>query len=306
MRITLAQIEAFYWIARLGSFHAAARQLNLTQPSVSGRIRELERQLGNPLFDRTGGKARLTAAGRSILDRSETLLGLARDIEGGAQPDGLRGLLRLGVVETVAHLALAELVAALRARHPLLRIELSVDIGANLLRQLDDRQLDVTIATDARTLAGISVLPLGDIDLAWLGPAQHPLAGTVLTPRALSGETVFTQPEGSTIGRAIGEWFASAKTTPEALSGCTSLSITAELVASGLGFAILTPAILRPDVAARIHRFVADPPLAPRRLSVAALAEIPECETRFIAGVVAQAFRSRDALHPIGATGRRI
>ncbi|SFZ83054.1 ModE molybdate transport repressor domain-containing protein [Devosia enhydra] len=306
MRITLAQIEAFYWIARLGSFHAAARQLNLTQPSISGRIRELERELGNPLFDRTGGKARLTAAGRSILDRSETLLGLARDIEGGAQPDGLRGLLRLGVVETVAHLALAELVAALRARHPLLRIELSVDIGANLLRQLDDRQLDVAVTTDAQASPGISIRPIGEIDLAWLGPSGHPLADTVLTPRALSGETVFTQPEGSTIGRAIGDWFASAEATPGALSGCTSLSITAELVASGLGFAILTPAILRPDVAARIHRFTADPPLTPRRLSVAALSELPDRDIGFIADLVAQAFTSRAALSTSSAAGGRI
>ena len=54
MRLTLAQIETFYWIARLGSFHAAARRLSLTQPSISGRIRELELDLGCALFDRTG------------------------------------------------------------------------------------------------------------------------------------------------------------------------------------------------------------------------------------------------------------
>ena len=80
MRLTLAQIETFYWIARLGSFHAAARQLCVTQPSVSGRIRELERELGCALFDRTGGRARLTETGKAIRQQAETMLSLARGI----------------------------------------------------------------------------------------------------------------------------------------------------------------------------------------------------------------------------------
>mgnify|MGYP003340213506 CR=1 FL=1 len=46
MRISLDQVEALVWIARLGSFRAAAHQLNVSQPAISGRIRELERQLG--------------------------------------------------------------------------------------------------------------------------------------------------------------------------------------------------------------------------------------------------------------------
>ena len=107
MRLTLAQIETFYWIARLGSFHAAARQLCVTQPSVSGRIRELERDLDCALFDRSGGRARLTKAGRSIQGQAEQMLSLAREIHDETSSGKLRGLLRLGVVETVAHIGLA-------------------------------------------------------------------------------------------------------------------------------------------------------------------------------------------------------
>ena len=172
MRLTLAQIETFYWIARLGSFHAAARQLCVTQPSVSGRIRELERELGCALFDRTGGRARLTETGKAIRQQAETMLSLAREIQHGANIGKLRGLLRLGVVETVAHLALPGLIRQLNASRPDLRIELAVDVGAMLLRQLDDRQLDVAITTDAVAAEGITVYPLGEVDLAWVGPAS--------------------------------------------------------------------------------------------------------------------------------------
>lgn len=52
MRITLAQLEALFWIARLGSVQQAARQLNLAQPTVSLRLRDLALGVGKPLFER--------------------------------------------------------------------------------------------------------------------------------------------------------------------------------------------------------------------------------------------------------------
>jgi len=296
MRITLAQVETFYWIARLGSFHAAARQLCVTQPSVSGRIRELELELGCVLFDRTGGRARLTEAGKSIQRRAEQMLSLAREIHDETSTGKLRGLLRLGVVETVAHIALAGLIRELNASRPELRIELAVDVGAMLLKRLDERQLDVAITTDAIASDGITVHPLGEVDLAWLGPASHRLAGRTLTPADLVDEAIFTQPEISTIGRTIREWFAAGRCTPKSLAGCNSLSVTSELVAAGLGFAVMTPAIVRDDIAARIRRFEASPPIPARTLSVAALNETWSGDVEFIAGFVADTFRSQAAL----------
>jgi DNA-binding transcriptional LysR family regulator len=296
MRLTLAQIETFYWIARLGSFHAAARQLNLTQPSISGRIRELELELGCVLFDRSGGRARLTEAAKAIRSQAEQMLSLAREIRDETSTGRLRGLLRLGVVETVAHLALPGLIRDLNTRKPGLHIELAVDVGATLLQRLNDRQLDVAITTDAVAADGITVHPLGDIDLAWLGPASHPLAGRTLTPQLLADQAIFTQPENSTIGRTIRDWFETARCRPKSLSGCNSLSVTSELVAAGLGFAVMTPAIVRPDIASRICRQAASPPLPRRTLSVAALDETWSGDIEFIARFVTETFRANDAL----------
>lgn len=296
MRLTLAQIETFYWIARLGSFHAAARQLCVTQPSVSGRIRELERDLNCALFDRTGGRARLTKAGKSIQRQAEQMMSLAREIHDETSSGKLRGLLRLGVVETVAHIALPGLIRQLNDTKSDLRIELAVDVGAMLLRQLDERQLDVAITTDAIASDGITVHPLGEVDLAWLGPASHPLAGRTLTPTDLIDEAIFTQPEMSTIGRTIRQWFDAGQCKPKSLSGCNSLSVTSELVAAGLGFAIMTPAIVRDDIVDRVRRFDASPPIPPRTLSVAALTETWSGDIEFIAEFVANTFRKQSAL----------
>ena len=53
-RITIAQLEAFYWTATLGSVDSAARRLNLSQPTISLRLKALERVSGRKLFDRVG------------------------------------------------------------------------------------------------------------------------------------------------------------------------------------------------------------------------------------------------------------
>ena len=295
MRLTLAQIETFYWIARLGSFHAAARQLNVTQPSVSGRIREMERDLGCSLFDRSGARARLTEAGKAIQRQAEQMLSLLREIESEAATGKLRGLLRLGVVETVAHIALPGLIRKLNVTKPGLRIELAVDVGAILQRQLDERRLDVAITTDAVASDGITVYPLGPVDLAWLGPADHRLVGKVLTPHDLVDEAIFTQPEMSTIGKTIRQWFDTGGSSPKSLSTCNSLSVTSELVAAGLGFAVMTPASIRDDVSGRIARFEANPPLPQRVLSLAALVETWSPDMEFIASFITESFVSRGA-----------
>jgi DNA-binding transcriptional LysR family regulator len=296
MRLTLAQIETFYWIARLGSFHAAARHLCLTQPSISGRIRELEHDLGCTVFDRAGGRARLTEAGKVIQRQAEQMLSLAREMQDAVNTGKLRGLLRLGVVETVAHLALPEMIRTLNAQKPDLRIELTVDVGAVLLKQLDERQLDVAITTDALASEGIAVEPLGEVDLAWIGPASHRLVGKPLTPPDLLGEAIFTQPETSTIGRTTRQWFEAGGCTPKSMNGCNSLSVTSELVAAGLGFSVMTPAIIRADLASQIYRFEADPPITARMLSLAALKETRSSETEFVARFVTATFRAQGAL----------
>jgi DNA-binding transcriptional LysR family regulator len=67
MRFTLAQLEAFHWIAKLGTVRDAARHLNLAQPTVSLRLRDLETALGALLFERLGRALRLTDEGLVLL-----------------------------------------------------------------------------------------------------------------------------------------------------------------------------------------------------------------------------------------------
>src|SRR5882724_9783769 len=111
MRASLPQLESFYWVARLGSFHAAARRQNLTQPTISARIRELEASLGIKLFERSNRRAEITAIGYSILAQTEQILRTADEIDQQIyRRDPMRGLLRLGSAESAALSGLTEML----------------------------------------------------------------------------------------------------------------------------------------------------------------------------------------------------
>ena len=117
MRFTLAQLEAFYWIAKLGTVRDAARHLNLAQPTVSLRLRDLETALGTMLFERLGRALRLTHEGLVLLQDATPLLAAAGQIqERSGTHDAVRGTIRLGVPETFAVVCLPKLIDLLSRR----------------------------------------------------------------------------------------------------------------------------------------------------------------------------------------------
>src|SRR5438552_18786755 len=99
----LGHLEAYYWVARLGSFHGAARKLGLTQPAISSRIRELEQSLGFQLFQRSTRAVSCTDQGTAIFEYVERILSLTQELEERASNRGALGrLLRLGVPDSFA------------------------------------------------------------------------------------------------------------------------------------------------------------------------------------------------------------
>ena len=148
MRITLRQIEAFYWTARLGSVHSAAEHLNFSQPAISARIKALEAGLGVELFTRKNQRVQLTPDGRHAIAQAERLLGAAQEFERlGRSGPALEGVLRLGSDESTAMVALSEILGQLKRRHPKLIVELSIDVGALLKEKLRRREIDIALHT---------------------------------------------------------------------------------------------------------------------------------------------------------------
>src|SRR5262245_21492019 len=119
-RIELRHLRYFLAVAEEQSFTRAAGKLNVTQPTLSHQIRELEGQLNLVLFDRVGRRVKLTAAGEMLLPHARRVM---RELmEAQTALDELHGLnrgsLRVGIVQTVNACVIPEIVARFSEAHP--------------------------------------------------------------------------------------------------------------------------------------------------------------------------------------------
>jgi DNA-binding transcriptional LysR family regulator len=193
-RISLTNLETLCWIARLGSFTAAAQRLNATQPAISGRVRELEQSLRVSLFQKRGRKMELTIQGRELVEQAQPLLSRIEElITSLDNPAAISGIVRIGVGEMVSVSWFGSFMAQLHALMPRLRYQIEVDLTVNMRQKLELGQLDLAIV--AARLGGerLTVAPLGSLDMLWVtSPAirrgmKKGLAGlkTVLTEQPI-------------------------------------------------------------------------------------------------------------------------
>jgi DNA-binding transcriptional LysR family regulator len=240
MRYTFGQAEAFYWVARLGGFRAAASHLNLSQPTVSLRVKELERILGGDLFDRSAYRPVATALGTAIYADVERMLAHAEQVQRRSR-DGLpgRGLLRIGAADSFAAIILPDLLASLASRHAELQVDVTVDFSTRLEQLLLDRAIDIAFLSQPRVHEGITIAPLWLIDLVWVIGQSMPFAGDVATPENLVDLPIFTNSPPSGLFTTIQTWFGTRGLKPQRLNTCNPLTVIARLANAGTGAAMI-------------------------------------------------------------------
>jgi len=137
-------LETFLWVATLRSFRGAAEKLNTTQPAVSVRIAQLEDFLGIRLIERDRRRVSPTQKGLEMLGYAERLMRLrAEMIDAVGDSSTMRGLVRLGVSESIVHTWLPVLIERVNAAYPNLELEIEVDISPNLHEQLLNKELNL-------------------------------------------------------------------------------------------------------------------------------------------------------------------
>jgi MFS family permease len=141
--IDFRSLGIFVWISKreTHSFQDAAVEWNITQPAIGARMKRLEQFLEVPLFERHGNKVTLTPKGRELLAYAERLIGLYEEMIEAIDLPPTRGLVRLGVSETINHTWLPTLFARVKAARPNLEFVLDVDTSPCLLDRLVARHL---------------------------------------------------------------------------------------------------------------------------------------------------------------------
>lgn len=264
MRITLRQIEAFYWTAKLGSVHAAAEHLNFSQPAVSARIKELEGALELELFTRRNQRMQLTPEGRDAITQAERLLGAAQDFEriGRAGPP-LEGVLRLGSDESTAMVALSEILSQLKRRHPKLIVELSIDVGTVLKEKLRKREIDIALHTTGGAASHVVDELLGWVDFQWVASREFEVPEGDFTPAVASQLPIVTNPPPSTLNGMVQKWLRGGGFDFDAVNSSNSLQLMLRLVQAGHALAVLPMPVVREQLATGELRLLPARPAIP-------------------------------------------
>lgn len=186
--MNMKQALYFKTIAQYGTITAAAKQLYISQPSLSQTLRQIEDEVGTPLFDRSTSPFHLTYAGERYLKAVEAMLDietrLKEEIESIRRDDG--GRLRLGISITRAMQVLPDVIPIFTKAYPNVTIELTESASASLEGLLQKGQIDLALAALEANEANIAyeliekesigILAGKDSQLAQLVPSGTPIS----------------------------------------------------------------------------------------------------------------------------------
>lgn len=252
MDYSLRELECFTAVADELSFTRAAQRLHLAQPPLSRHIRALEEKLGAALFDRSGRKVALTAAGAVFYEETRTVLPqLTRAGETTRRfVSGETERLRLGFVSAVLSPELVEVLRTFRERHPAVQLLMQDSPPAEQLAALRRGELDggfIGLPPEART-PGIQFIPWRREPLAAFIPFGHPLAKRrQIDLRELSGEALVAvsseaAPAFAAYLRAV---CGRAGFRPRIVLESPRAQAVAVMVAAGTGIALLPASLAR-------------------------------------------------------------
>ncbi|MBP0599535.1 LysR family transcriptional regulator [Herbaspirillum sp. LeCh32-8] len=236
----LDYLQTFVAVIRHGSFSAAAERLDLSQPAVSQQIRQLERSLGAPLVERTGRRARATAAGQELLGHAAQIeAAVDAAVAAVARRGGsAAGRVRLGTGATACIFLLPAVLKDLRKRFPALEITVSTGNTAEIIKAVEDNLLDVGLVTMPVAGRMFDITPVLDDEFVLLAPPGMALPAKVTAATLADLPVLLFEPGGNT-RRIADDWFARAGVRLAPVMSLGSVEAIKELVAAGLGCAIL-------------------------------------------------------------------
>jgi len=247
---TLRQMEAFVWVSALGSFRKAATKLNTTQPAISTRIATLEQQLGQRLFVRDAGQVQLTSAGQMLLPKARRLISLADDISAGEGSEKQRGILRLGVAETIVHSWLPDFLKALSRRFPLVDVDVLVDVTVNLRNELIDHRLDLAFLMGPVSEYRIGNIDLPSFPLAWVAAPNIALPDDSAVPlTALLEHPVITYARSTRPYAELRQKLSDLDGPLPRIFPVSSLAASLRMALDGVGIAVLPQSMVREHLA---------------------------------------------------------
>jgi len=237
----LSQLRSFLAVTESQNFTRASERLNLSQPSLSQQIINLERELGQKLFHRLGRKAVLTEAGNAFLPRARNII---RNVDDASRElsdqAGLGRRIAVGAVQTVMPYLVSDLIIRCRSSHPHLTIDAHEGFRTDLVRAVLEGTLDLAVVPLPVKDNQLAIEPLLSEPLLLTVGRGHPFARrTEIDATAIAGETFVGLGDSSALAAQVRTFFGDRQLEPRIGIRCTQVATLKRFVAAGLGISLL-------------------------------------------------------------------
>ena len=261
------RLQVFHAVAKQLSFTKAAEALFMTQPAVTFQIKQLEEHFNTRLFERGHGRIALTPAGHVVLEYAERILGLSAelDIRLKEMTGQIAGPLLVGASTTIAEFLLPQVLGEFKTRHPQVLPRLVVANSETVENRVAEHTLDIGFIEAPSHLANVSTDMCCEDELQVVCSPSHPLAKLKsVSAKQLTQHGYISRESGSGTREVTDQYFQRAGIRPDTLNVVMELGspeAVKALVASGVGFAIMSGATVAQETRFGVLVRV---PLAPR------------------------------------------
>jgi len=240
--VTLRQLRIFASAAKHQSFARAAQEIHVTQPAISMQIKELEENIGLPLFDRQGKNLALTVTGEYFLVYAKRMLATLKEAEDTiARFRGLdSGRVTIGMVSTATYF-LPHLLARFRLEHPNVEFRLSVGNREQLVAQMQASDVDLSVMGRPPQEFVARAVPFAAHPLVMVTAVDHPFAKMESVPaQAFADQEFILREPGSGTRAALERWFNEHRIAPPVAMEMTSNETIKQAVMAGMGVSFLS------------------------------------------------------------------
>jgi len=246
----IRNLETFIRVAELGSVTKAAQEMGFVQSTVSMQLRQMEEELGYPLFDRIGKRVSLTVLGQEFLHSAYEMVNIMDRAAAKKDIADLQGTLRIGVLESLLFGKLLEVLPRFKERFPKVDLRLKMGQMGELIQQLKQNQLDlVYLSSDLNTDRELTCCCRRQEKIVFICSPEHPFAGR----KKISREELFneafvvTERTGLCYGRLQALAAQSNTVVRDFVEVDSTIAIT-ELVRKGMGIGFLPEYAVEKDI----------------------------------------------------------
>jgi DNA-binding transcriptional LysR family regulator len=248
LRLNLRQIEAFRSVYQTGSMTVGGELMGVSQPAISRLIRDLEAEIGFPLFERTRGRLTPTAdAAEFYREVQRSFHGLDRLGHVARELQQRRvGDLRIASTVAMSFYLLPRVIGRFRQAWPNVKLALYSCPSPEVLECVATQQYDVGVAVTPSDVPGVTAIDLPALETVCVLAEDHPLAAkSVIRPRDLDGEPLLIISEYSITQRKILQSLEDAGIRQNIIMEATNSAPICDLISQKAGLSILEPVTAR-------------------------------------------------------------